>query len=1543
MHQFQNRILWSKRLEIQFLIGLITLFFAFEVNTHAWGQIPDQAPDSLAADASSATIEISESNRRFEQILRSRPQEGTALDKFYEVIYQQGQVQAYCDQLNQEASEKKDGGLYQLLGLLLLKQGKDADARQALENARRTRQNDPATHIYLAQAYISTGQDQDAFSALQEGLALKPPSSLVPNVIQLLIRLGRSVESHERLAKIGGMIESHFSTNSSLLKKLADSYLQCKSPDLAKPLLEKLASAAKSPQEKIELQMQLADTKSLLGENNESLADFEQLLDRVHPDSWLSESITKSIERLVQMQGDEASLISYYRGKLDAAHEDLPNGLSRPSADKQKRRLRLATLLTQSNRSDEALEVIREALVAAPSDPKPLLAMEDLYNARHDTVQAAATMKRLVELDPNNIDYRVRWGRYVSMISESAILHQSEAAGIWGELMAGHEDDPAMAVRVAELMHSIARTKDAIDYYKLAVRLSGNDVQYREYLGEYLYRLGQPAEALAALQSLAEKERDGAGYVRLSEVLAQMQFESQALQAMIRACDLNPTCDHLIRCAAMLRDSGQLTEALERLDAAEKLATRSSEISRIWSQKFYLLPQVGSLRERIEELTKQLPLTRNSDEKSRYYQNLAMLREVNGEHSAAVEAASTATQIAPNSIFAWLLASKIYREVNLPTQELQALDTLCRLDAANRLDYLQRMATLNMQLRRPTEALLVGDRLLSEPGATPQHFKFFIALCGEAQQRQQAVAVLKRQIDRNPRDAYAHLMLARIQFELGQVGPSIETTWKALERTTKQELAHEIIPLLINAYRKIDQIRDLPELLRKFGLEHERQHDAAYWIAFAQQELGDPAAAWQSLQRRVSQSETDIELLQLALNVAMASHHHREAVECQRQLNRLQPSHAGQLRLGELHFDLGDAKAAEFEWRNALSQRNNDAETIRCVREWIIKRRYDISAAILNVAAEVAPDNWELAALGIAAHHQSGNPVEAVRFAERILSLTNAFDQASLAAEESTRSDFDDVNLDWVASRAPSSKTETNRLAWLERADQWQSMFNTLDRYRAAIRLQESVASLSQRNAIHQLARQRGAAVQISPHPSYYLPTFGDAHALAVLAKYGKINASRATEGETQSAFVTRSSNSKDNAQLWDAILVLQPTATGPNDDNSDSWGLYSKCLDELAELGDDWAIQLALNNIVVRRAMQVQMLQRRMESKPRMDLSTINRFEHLLDLCYRRGQRPDLVVDMQLSRELELIGRDQDARKVAARGLDGSRNLEEVAQCARKFLPNDVVTTKKILLQGCQVHRDALVSDPGVNISNALNELFDIAWQRDSQQFGKESREFLAFFSQLMMMHGDTIERSESALFEWDPSASVQDIWQMDTTVRFSPAMSFVRASPILPRTLLLTLRHISSLTKNQHETAGLVDLMVAQEPAAPRSSNRGRALVQLICKATWSLSNQNPQAAIAFVREAKTLGIAVDLLSLWESQLLIHTNDPSTAIKLLAQVQAVNERMEVDKYLLVLQASKMLGKTQLIEDTFKQLSNSPMTMLQSDWYRQLNNALVQ
>ena len=245
---------------------------------------------SSAPDDPAAAEEVREQRgmQRFLSLLEKNPRRGTALDRVYGYHVERGTLDAFIKSYrDRSAKDPKDGIAWLILGLLEFQRGQDAAAVAALRQAETNRPDDPLPAYYLGQALVLVGQPEQAADAFERALQRKPPRNDLMEIFQALGRVYQRTQKNEQALKVWGRLEALFPDDPRIQEQIAAALAEEDQPAQALPRFEALARKVADPFRQVQLAMQAAELKVRLGRGEEALKDFEGMLGKLRPDSWL--------------------------------------------------------------------------------------------------------------------------------------------------------------------------------------------------------------------------------------------------------------------------------------------------------------------------------------------------------------------------------------------------------------------------------------------------------------------------------------------------------------------------------------------------------------------------------------------------------------------------------------------------------------------------------------------------------------------------------------------------------------------------------------------------------------------------------------------------------------------------------------------------------------------------------------------------------------------------------------------------------------------------------------------------------------------------------------------------------------------------------------------------------------------------------------------------------------------------------------------------------------------------------------------------------
>ena len=379
---------------------------------------------------------------RFLSLLEKNPRRGTALDRVYGYHVERGTLDAFIKiYQDRVAKNPNDGTGWLILGLLEFQRGQDAAAVTALRQAETTRPDDPLPPYYLGQALVLVGQPEQAAAAFERALERKPARNDLLEIFQALGRVYQRTQKNDQALQVWNRLEALFPNDPRVQEQIASALAEENQPAVALPRFEALAKRATDPFRQVQLAMQAADLKVRLGRSDDALHDFETMLAKLRPDSWLHREVRRKIEEVFLRNDDQAGLVAYYEQWTKKEPDDV------------EALVRLGRTLAGMGRAAEAHPWYEKAVKLAPTRRDLRLALISQLASDQKFAEAAAQYEALDQAEPNNPDTLRDWGALVLRdTTKPAPERKAAAAAIWRKMLVAKPNDPVTTAQVADLL-----------------------------------------------------------------------------------------------------------------------------------------------------------------------------------------------------------------------------------------------------------------------------------------------------------------------------------------------------------------------------------------------------------------------------------------------------------------------------------------------------------------------------------------------------------------------------------------------------------------------------------------------------------------------------------------------------------------------------------------------------------------------------------------------------------------------------------------------------------------------------------------------------------------------------------------------------------------------------------------------------------------------------------------------------------------------------------------------------------------------------------
>ncbi|WP_158222638.1 tetratricopeptide repeat protein [Rhodopirellula sp. MGV] len=883
-----------------------------------------------------------ELTERFMTVLRRRPRPGTALDRVYGYHVQNGSLDELLQSLD-VADDAPDAGANQMiLGLLQSQRGNTSLAVDAFEKAETLLPDDAMASYQLGKSLLAIGQNEAAAAAMERAIDRNPARNEALAMFTELGRLYGRAGLNEKALQVWTKLEALFPGDVKVGGQIARTLAEEGDYESALARYQQLASSARQPEQQVAFGIQAAEMKRQLCRHDESTEDLELILNRLRPGSWLYANVRERIEEGFLKSGDYDALAEYYKTKLAATPDNL------------ELQIRLGRIYINSRRLDDAVTTLLAALEKAPENSEVRLTLIEVLKRKDDLAAAANQFEKLVDLDPSNPDYLMRWGKTVLADKQRPLGERQDIAiEIWNRLAEARPDDAVILAQVADAFRSIERSELAIKLYRQAVEVAPETPQYREYLGEYLFELDRKDEAIEAWESLAaDGRRSRDSLVRLAEIFRTFELDDLSLKAWQDASSLDLTFEQELQFAKTLRERDKIDAAFASLDRAETLAESPDEKEQLLRDRITTYALAGTLQEQIESL-------RQDEATPNNLRVLALLYAAAGDLDAAYEAINQALQQSPDSVDILLISAEIAERQNRMADAVEKFRRLANLDGQFKTNHLRHLADLQMRLGQTDDAFETCQELIDTNPASSESYQFLARNAFRAGRDDTAITALRKAMSIAPRDNTSRRMLASAFADRYRTDEAIEVYWQAMQYASKLDEQLQLVQNLAPLY---DRKTDIPEMIRRIEDMRNDEVDErslVVLIAAAYETIEDYGAAIKTLESAVVNSPRDVPLLENMVRVCDLAIELEEAAAFQERIVSLEDTPENRIKLIQLQLD-ADLIDIDTALNDRLAIGADPHYLGQMIRGSVGRMDYETAIAICEAALRRDPSLWDI-------------------------------------------------------------------------------------------------------------------------------------------------------------------------------------------------------------------------------------------------------------------------------------------------------------------------------------------------------------------------------------------------------------------------------------------------------------------------------------------------------------------------------------------------------------------------------------------------------
>ncbi|MCO6045540.1 tetratricopeptide repeat protein [Aeoliella sp. ICT_H6.2] len=1459
------------------LLCLSTLsLVAFGLYLGASGPVAAQPP-AVAADSETDAEKTERiTAERFLQLLKRRPRLGTALDKVYGYHVGRGTLDEFCESLEAEAKESNDGKLWMILGMVQMQRSQDTLAVSSLEKAQDLLPDEPLPSYYLGKSLVLLGEIDRAIEAMRTAIERKPPRADMLAVFQDLGRILQRTGRTDDAIGVWKELEALFPNDTQVQEEIARILAEEGALEAAIERYDRLVENTDDRFRRVEIAIRSAQLKAQLGQTEQSLREFETLLAKVNPDSWLHRDIRNRIEEVFWSSGDIDGLVNYYTDRV----EEHPNDVDAM--------MRSAHFLSLQHRLPEAETWFRKAIEKAPSQSEPRLALVEALVTNDDYTKAALEMKELVELEPDNPDFIVRYGELVFNDSKrSKEQQQQEAVAIWMKLLDKRGDDAVTVSRVTDLLRGAGASDQAIEHYNKAIDLAPNEPQYREYLGEYLFQLGKKDQAVTVWEELAAGERETRdNLVRLSEVFSTFGLDNKALDVMKRACEMKPTFGHRARYAELLREAEQYDQALAQLDLAEPLADDPELRELVITERIKNYQGSGTLQDRIANAED--AVAGPSKEDPHAWQLLALLREADRRFQPACRAAEQATVLAPSDPGVWETAAMLQERSGQYGAAIESYRKLATIDRRFQSSYLQQIATLEMRVGNTDEALSAAEQLIASAPGNTEHYRFLADLCFRVGEEQRGYEVLRRCVRSNPNDEGALLHLAKVLADAFQTNEAIELYWRAFDLANDLDGKTAAVTQLSELYLRTNRFDALLDRLELTSREQKKTREGQLWLAAAHQAAGDLGQAKQLLEQLAREDSRDTKLLEQLVALARAEYDLETAAEYQKRLVAVAPSPAAEYQLANLLLEKGDIEQSEALWLK-LSQRKSDPSSLSdAIDNLIQKQQLEAAAKLVDKAVAAQPNNWEVLGQAMIVYGKLSQNEKANRAAQQVLSMSEDPGEPTAKVKQA------------IERRAAGRNT------------------NNYDPYAALGQPRQLVQAASQIKGL--FFPGENDAFRYSGRSAYTPSCFQDVQAIAYCMPF--VTADDDFDGKQFiDEFVEKALESGDADRLWRSVFYL--VWDNPQVNYSANSEEMERCLEALISQDDAWAAQLMMQQFISQRQRQQNAEGGELEPLDDEQLDQLKQWCEVAKGSVTNGVN---YYELMAASEFARADRQEQATKMIEEYINQARNSNNSGQAlvqAVSLLMNDRYVSKpskEIDEKAKQLLSEALHElKPTTSGSGGYGSVFmafvEHLVEQDQLDSAIDSTDTLLHWQaeQTARMRPSQRERSQTGGQPISTHRNVNGTY-VQVTIDYPPPSAYFSTEAIM------TTYGLYESTKDDESKLQVVRDQL-KSWADEESDDPYLRLARLMANASvayWTKDEEEVRESLAAATELQVGGQFVVLA---QTRLLYESGRVREALDIVEQLRPTNQKMLVDRELTILQLVLELGDLERAKQSAQKL----------------------
>ncbi len=841
---------------------------------------------------------------RYEQMLIQSPGEGISFDKVYQHFFTLGELEKLEKRWTEAISKQPDKtSTYKLLlGMLWERSGKLALAKKNYLEALKNDSENHSLHIALGKLLIKQSDLNGAIEHLKRTLTLKLPPVVYQEVSLDLARVQQRNLDFNGALETFKTLHAAFPNDEIIIEETAEALVDGQQYDEALAAYKKLELVSTNNlQKKLYAITKQGELEEQRGNINNAIEIYSSILDNSHSESWIYNDISFRIEEIHRLRDDLSSLTEFYVSRISKRPKDITSIL------------KLSTVLLDSDKKNEALNWLNKGLALAPGNLEMYILKAEILLQKSEYNKAADIYSDLVNLHPENWQYREKQGAvYWRQFEESQKEeYKNKALLIWKKLVHDGTESIEQKLRLADLFREHQLDDQAIKLNFEVLQSSPDLVDLRERFALYLFTLNKNDKAWKVLEDGKKYNPTPDFFLRLGNLYKQYQKTENALVTYELGLEIDRANFNL------LNSKWRLLMDLEKWQDAEKLfATLSASapnefvLDEIEDRYVWLIRMMGDEHYQQKRL-KFLESIENSITLSEQDFRIIIKMVIDDNiPSLADKIFSKAKEIYPESFGIAHLETKHWQRFGSIDQQVKSWRKLIQLNPLRKVEWMKQIIHVYKSGGLTEMALKTVEEFIQQYPVDPQAHLLYAELCYNSNLIEKGNEALLRVLNLSENSFDVRIRLAQAMIEQGNYESAGMHYKIAFNDADNFSMRKGLIEPLVEIHLTEGRLNEL--LLWFKHNQKRRLAETEYSVLMSEihSSSGDYSNARKALSDNLNRKRNDPELLKKLFQLAKEESNFSEQLKYSRKLAQLKPTPQNEIQLASVLIEAGEVQEA---------------------------------------------------------------------------------------------------------------------------------------------------------------------------------------------------------------------------------------------------------------------------------------------------------------------------------------------------------------------------------------------------------------------------------------------------------------------------------------------------------------------------------------------------------------------------------------------------------------------------------------------------------